>query len=141
MNQFRKNRRRGAAAVEMALLAPIFCTVAMGIFEIGRAEMVRSCLSDAARAGCRTGVKPGQGNADIIADVNDILTNEGIPAGKATITILVSGASTDALKAQGGIDSVSVQVSIPVSSVNWVILRFLSGSKFESETVAMLKQG
>lgn len=45
--------RRGAAAVEMALVLPLFLLVIFGIVEIGRAFMVEHLLANAARVGAR----------------------------------------------------------------------------------------
>jgi Flp pilus assembly pilin Flp len=47
---------RGAAAVEMALVAPVLILLVFGIIEFARAWNVRQTLTDAAREGARTAV-------------------------------------------------------------------------------------
>ncbi len=61
--------------------------------------------------------------------------------GAITITVTAPDGTTltDALDAAPG-STVSVQVSIPVTSVNWVSSYFLTHSMMESDTVVMLKQ-
>ncbi len=45
--------RRGATAVEMAVVAPLFFLLALVLIEFGRIALVKQALTDAARAGCR----------------------------------------------------------------------------------------
>ena len=51
-------RRRAAAAVELALIAPVLAAMLVGIFELGRGLMVKQALNDAARKGCERGTLP-----------------------------------------------------------------------------------
>jgi len=48
--------RTGVAAVEFALVAPIFFLFVLGLIEFGRMLMVQQSLTNAAREGCRTAV-------------------------------------------------------------------------------------
>jgi Flp pilus assembly protein TadG len=48
-----KRSRRGAAAVEFAIVAPVFFLLALGLVEIGRMVMLQQSLTNAAREGCR----------------------------------------------------------------------------------------
>ena len=45
--------RHGAAAVEFAIVAPIFFLLALGLIEIGRMVMLQHSMTNAAREGCR----------------------------------------------------------------------------------------
>jgi Flp pilus assembly protein TadG len=142
-------RRGGAAAVELAFLAPFLVAIILGMFEIGRALMVKQTLSAAARKGCRTGILHQYGNADIINDVNNVMQDNGFdvtlfnPPAIGAITITVTdpkgNALADSLDAPEG-STVSVQVSIPISSVKWVSAVFLTTSMVESDAVVMMKQ-
>ena len=49
----RRHRERGSAAVEMALVLPLFILLIGGIVDVGRAFMVTAALSNAAREGTR----------------------------------------------------------------------------------------
>jgi Flp pilus assembly protein TadG len=133
-------KTRGAAAVEFAVLAPFLIFLMLGMFEIGQGIMVKSVLSDAARIACRTGITPGKANSDVTAEVNDILTANGIPASDATITILVNGNNADVSTANRT-DKISVKVAVPISDVYWFSTYFLTGQTVESETVSMMRQG
>jgi Flp pilus assembly protein TadG len=46
-------RNRGAAAVELAVVAPVLLTLVFGIIEFGWTMMVRQTMINAAREGCR----------------------------------------------------------------------------------------
>ena len=52
----RAPRRRGVAAVEFAIVAPIFFMLVIGIIEVGRAMMVQQVLINASRVGARRAV-------------------------------------------------------------------------------------
>jgi len=137
--------RRGTVAAEFALLAPFLFSVMIGMYELSRGMMVREVLSDAARRGCRTGALPARSNSDVMADVNDVLTSNGITASKATTTIKVDdvtydGTAKNIRDAQAG-QKISVQVSIPLSEVYWITKVFLKASDIQSETFNMMRQG
>jgi Flp pilus assembly protein TadG len=143
-------RRGGAVIVEFALVAPFLCLILLGMFELGRAMMIKTTLSNAARKGCRTGIKRDKGNADLIQQVRDIMNDNGFgsstfnPPSVGTINITVTApygtVLADSLDAPSG-SSVSVQVCIPVSSTTWVTPFYLgTGANLESETVVMMKQ-
>ncbi|HEV3085446.1 MAG TPA: TadE/TadG family type IV pilus assembly protein [Gemmataceae bacterium] len=152
-NYFRKvtgQRRSGSATVEFALVAPFMAMILMGTFELGRAMMVKSILSDAARKACRTGIKRDKGNADIVAEAINVMNDNGFDSskfnpnslGSVVITVADDNGNTlsDSLDAPSGYH-VSVQVSIPVSSTTWVAPFYLtSGTTLESETLVMMKQ-
>jgi hypothetical protein len=145
-----RKRRLGSAVAEFAILSPFLAMVILGMFELGRAMMVKNQLSDAARKACRTGIKRDKGNTDIVNEVDNIMSDDGYtsaqfnPPTTGAINITVTdpngNALSDSLDAPSG-SIVSVQVQIPVSSTTWVPPVFLgSGSTLESETVVMMKQ-
>jgi Flp pilus assembly protein TadG len=152
-NYFRKvtgQRRSGSATVEFALVAPFMAMILMGTFELGRAMMVKSILSDAARKACRTGIKRDKGNSDIVNEAINVMNDNGFDSSKfnpnslGTVNIVVTDPNgnvlDDSLDAPSG-SVVSVQVGIPVSSTTWVAPFYLtSGSTLESETLVMMKQ-
>ena len=113
----KKTAGRGAAVVELALLLPLLCSMALGILEIGRASMVCTILSTAARNGAQVAALPTSSNATVISRINSVLTASNITAANATITILVNGAVADVSTAQGN-NQVTVTVSIPASQTN-----------------------
>jgi hypothetical protein len=71
--------------------------------------------------------------------VNNILSDNGLDPTQATITILLNGNSTDAKYAVHG-DTISVQVSVPVTQTVWDGFIFLKGTQVQSETLVMMRQ-
>jgi Flp pilus assembly protein TadG len=135
------SRRRGAAAVEFAVMAPLLALFIVGLCEVSRALAVKSVLTDAARHACRTAIRPATNNAAIIADVNKVLSDNHISTTAATVTILVNGQAVDAGTAKAN-DEISVKVSIPFGQTSWTAsFFFIASQTVESETLAMLRQG
>ncbi len=144
-----RRTRSAVAAVEMAFIVPILCTIALGMFELSRGVMVRQILTGAARKGCRTGIIHQYGNSTIISDATDVMRDNGFdstrfnPPTLGSINITVTDPSgnslSDALDAPPG-STVTVQVVIPTSSINWVSSFFLTSTMVESNTVVMMKQ-
>ncbi len=133
--------RRAAAAVELALIAPILATIIVGMFETSRGFMVKMALNDAARKGCESGTLQLASSATITSDVNNVLTDNGISNSAATITILVNGLANDASTAKQN-DKISVKVAVATSKVSWTTTYlFLNSATIESETVVMLRRG
>jgi Flp pilus assembly protein TadG len=137
--RYRPSMRPGTASVEMALIVPILMLISFGMFELSRGWMAKNILNDAARKGCRTGIQPNKANSDITTDVDNILSDNGFDPTKATVTILLNGTSTDVKNAQRG-DTISVQVSVPVSQTAWDGFFYLKGAQVESETLVMMRQ-
>ena len=135
-----RKRRGGVAAVEFALLAPFLTILTLGTFELSRGIMVKQLLNDAARKACRTGILPLKANSDVIAEVNDILTDNGIPTGDATITIKVNGVTANCSTANAN-DKISVQIGIPTSDTFWISTYFLKSSSITSDSITMMRQG
>ena len=151
--------RRGAAAVELAFVAPFLALLLMGMFELGRAIMAKETLCNAARKGCRTGIIHQYGNLDIYNDAVNILRDNGysasqfnppppvspVPPGNyvgsiaVTVTDPNGNSLADALDAPPG-SKVTVQVSVPVSSVLWTGAFFLTNTTIESDVMVMMKQ-
>ena len=48
-----RTNRKGTAAVEFALVAPLLCIMILGMLEMGRALQVQQALTNAVREGCR----------------------------------------------------------------------------------------
>jgi Flp pilus assembly protein TadG len=146
---FRQRVRPAAAAVELAMVAPLLGMLTVGMFELSRGMMAKETLCNAARKGCRTGILRQYGNSTIIDDCTNIMRDNGYdvtqfnPPVVGTITITVTDPNghslADALDAPPG-STVSVQVTIPVSSVMWVTSFFLTSSTLESDVMVMMKQ-
>jgi Flp pilus assembly protein TadG len=54
-----REQRRGAAAVEFAVVAPVFILLVLGMLEYGRMIMVQQVITNASREGARRAVLDG----------------------------------------------------------------------------------
>jgi Flp pilus assembly protein TadG len=119
-------KRHGAATVEFAFTAPVLFLFIFAIFEFGRAFMVIDLLNDAARVGCREGAVQGISAATITSDVQTRLQGEGVNG--ASVAFKVNSNSVSDLSAANSGDAITVQVSVPVSSITWTSANFVTGS-------------
>lgn len=134
-----RSARRGAAVVEMALVAPLLFTLILCTIEFGRAVMVANILTMAAREGARAGCVPGSANSEVTAAVNNELTGGGIPTGQVTTTIQVDAVTKDVSTAAVG-SKVSVAVSVPVSAVTWLPSSFFLSSTAKLSGQAVMRR-
>lgn len=127
----RQSQRGGAAAVEFAVVAPLLILIVLGVIEFSRAMMVNEMLNNAARSGCRAGTITGSTNTRVSTVVGQCLPNM---TGSST-TITVNGSSGEVSSASRG-DIVSVEVSLPYSSVSWLPKnRFLANATLRGRAV------
>jgi Flp pilus assembly protein TadG len=79
----RRNGQRGGAAVEFAIVMPIFCAVVFGIIDYGWFFYQRFTVAAAIRDGLRTGVTISQLTGDpaatAIQRAKDNMANSGVP--------------------------------------------------------------
>jgi Flp pilus assembly protein TadG len=99
----------------MALVAPLFVTLLLGMIEASRLGMVAQLLTTAAREGCRVAVLEGSTQADVQNRIDTVLTGSGISVGTVTPTC-ASGSWTSA---PGG-TAITVSLSVPYSHVSWL---------------------
>jgi Flp pilus assembly protein TadG len=118
--------RRGAAALEFAVVGTGLFIIIFGIIELSRGLMVQHLLTNAARQGCRVGCISGKSNTDVTNAVNVALSSQGISTD--TIQVQVNDGTGDVLNAKSG-DEVTVLVSVPIATASWFPgTRFLSGT-------------
>lgn len=87
-------RRRGVAAVEFALLLPVFLLVCLGIIEYGRALMAANLVMSSAREGARIAVKDGSTNADVQNAVVSFLSSSlGVSSSQVAVAITITPAA------------------------------------------------
>ncbi|TWT66990.1 TadE-like protein [Posidoniimonas polymericola] len=115
-------KRRGASAVEFALVAPIFFLVVLGIVEFGRMAMVQQIITNAAREGARIAVLDGATKAKVTTKVNDYLSSGKINTAAVTV-------SPDPPDSAGYGQPVTVGVSVPFNDVSWLPAPFFMGGK------------
>ncbi len=110
---FGRKRRRGAAAVEFALVAPVLFLVIFGIVEVGRAIMVQQLLTNASREGARHAVIESSTSGEVVQLIQEYLNYCSISHAEIQIT-------PENLATLGPGDSVSVGIKVPLDKVSWV---------------------
>jgi Flp pilus assembly protein TadG len=104
-----RRKRKAAALVEFAMVAPIMFLFIFAIFEFGRSFMVMELITEGARIGCRTGIIEGTSQAQVQNAVINYLTGVGING--ETVSVIVN---------QPDPNEMTVTVQVPVSSVSWI---------------------
>jgi len=125
--------RRAAAAVEFAIVAPVFFLLVLGMIEYGRMVMVQQVITNASREGARQAVLDGATTAEVQTVVNDYLASGSITGATVTVT---PNPPTDA---EFG-DPVTVAVSIPFSQVSWLPSPMYLGGKTLIATTVMRRE-
>lgn len=125
----RKNQPRGAAAVEFAIVAPIFFMVVLGIIEFGRMSMVQQIITNGAREGARIAVFDDTTTAQVEARVNNYLASTGITGHSVDVD-----PSPPSLA--GFDDPVTVTIIIPFDKVSWLPAPFfIKGTDLQARAV------
>jgi len=146
--QICRRQRRGAAAVEFAVVAPVFFLLIFGMIEYGRMVMVQQVLTNASREGARVGVvDPPTGQASlsqVTSTVNTYLTSAGISGATITAYISQDSGSTwavaDPSTATYG-QPIKVSVSVPFSNVSWLPTSiFGNGGKILQASTVMRRE-
>jgi len=121
--------RRGAAAVELAIVTPVLLTMLFGIIEYGWVFTVRQAVVTAAREGARTAALPAATQDEVLARVNAYVQ----PLGLTTCT-------TDVGADENGRPTGVVTVSIPYADVSLVGCYFGNVDGTLQSTCSMRKE-
>jgi Flp pilus assembly protein TadG len=132
----RKQDRRGAAMVEMAVCFPIFMLMIMGIIEFGRGLMVSQLLTNAAREGARDSIVDSTTKDMVEASVKQMVVNTvGCRDSDVTVTTtvisLATGAEIANLEDAERRDLVTVAVAVPFDAISFCAGRFLTGQDLD----------
>lgn len=128
--------RPGTAAVEFAVILPFVMVLFLGIIEFGRVLMVQQILTNAAREGCRYAVLPGGTISSSRDVVTTYLSNANITLSSPSTQVTVSPDPTTAAKGA----SITVNVTLPFSSVSWLPATiFMTGKSLSASVVMRLE--
>lgn len=125
--------RRGAATVEMALVIPLFVTLAMAAIQIGIQITAAQTLTSALREGGRLAsmnytsrLQRGQTiNAKIIQDIKNFLSAENIDGSQVSITITAvdgakAGSNFDLSDPANALGMFKIRAVVPYSAISSV---------------------
>ncbi len=111
-----RRRRRGVAAVEFAIVAPLFLLLLAGIIEFGQAFRIEHAISNASRRGARAGIVDGTTSLEVIQNVKTQCAQTlGASEADVAVQVAVNGDSAADLGQAEEHDEIAVTVSIPFS--------------------------
>lgn len=123
--------RKGGAAVELTVMAPLFVALVMGAVQSGMNLDMQIKIQAAIRQAGRLAamdyskrLQPGQtGNQKVIQDIKNVLIAEGLPGNDATITITHAdgpnaGSTFDLASSANDLQLFKIQIEIPYSALN-----------------------
>lgn len=128
-----QGRRRGAAAVEFAIVAPLFFMLIIGCIEFGRALMVQQVLTNSSRVGARQAITLNATESAAVAAASDFAAGASVTGTTVAVTPDPAGA--------GAGDMITVTVSVPFSSVSWIPAPWFMGGATLDATSIMRKEG
>ena len=100
----------GQAAVEFALVLPLFVLLVFAICEFGRVWMNQHVLTTASRTGARVGILPSSTTGDVQTAVDNHLTAAGLDPTNASVSMSNVGTSASS----GDVTSVSVSYDVAI---------------------------
>ena len=127
------SRRRGAAAVEFALTAPLFFVFLFAGMEFSRANILRNLCDNAAFESARAGIVPGATAEKCIASANAAL--DILSVKNATVDVEPSTIDPNT-------DEITVTITIPLGDNAMPMSEFVMGSVLtRSVTLKRLSSG
>ena len=108
--RFSRRVRRGAAIVEMAVVAPLLLTILFGVIEFGWSFMVHETITNTARECARMATLQGTTDADLQTRFTQSMAGTGVNVTPAMMTISRSGL--------GDSQVVTVNIAVPYSEVS-----------------------
>jgi Flp pilus assembly protein TadG len=126
-------RRRGVAATEFAIVAPVFFLMVIGFIEFGRAMMVQQVLINASRVGARQATTAGATTAQVQAAVQAYTS--GVTVNGVVVTV-----TPDPSTAAAG-TTITCNASVAFSSVSWMKSAWFLGGKTLKASSQMRKEG
>lgn len=125
--------RRGAAATEFAIVAPVFFLMVVGFIELGRALMVQQVLINASRVGARMASTTGATSSSVQSAVQDYTASVAVPGVSVAISPNPSTAAAGT--------AITVTASVPFDNVSWMSTPWFLGGKTLSADSQMRKEG
>jgi Flp pilus assembly protein TadG len=122
------------AAVEFALVAPIFFLMIFGMIEFGRMIMVQQVITNGSREGARIAVLDRTTGAEVVAAVNNYLESAHVSGANVAV-------SPPEPSSAGYGEPVTVTVAIPFGQVSWLPSpMFIGGDTVLTATSVMRRE-
>jgi Flp pilus assembly protein TadG len=127
----RHQRRRGAAAIELAAVLPPILGLLLGIWEVGRVIEIQQLLTNAAREGARQASTGTLTSAQVQQVVKDYLATNGVPTTNANVVVAdITKPGTDPTAATY-MDQFQITVYLPFSDVRWTLVSYFVDPAFQ----------
>lgn len=128
-----RGTRRGASAVEFAVIAPIFILLVLGMIELGRGIMVQQILTNASRVGARRAIVMSATEQEAVDAAENYAADAGVGGVTATVT-------PDPATVDPG-DEVTVAVTVNFGDVTWIPAPWFMGGAVLNASSVMRKEG
>lgn len=124
-------RRKGAAMVEFAIVAPLLLLFFFAAFEFCRVSMVRHTVDNAVYESVRKGIIPGATAAEVRAQGGRVLATIGIK--NFTIDVAPAVINDDT-------DEITVRIRVPLQDNTFIPPTFFK-SHVTDRTLTMVREG
>lgn len=137
--------RRGAAAVEFALVAPLLFMTVAGIIEIGRLVMVAQLATNGSREAARYAVQASATPDAVRTYARTYLAATGIPEDAVTGIVIEQQSGGEwvpvvSLSAVATGTPIRVTLSINYDRVSWLPARFFVGNNTTVQGVSVMRK-
>ena len=133
----RKNRRRGLATVEMAMVLWLLLVLTLGMLRYGWLFLKTQQITNAARNGARIAILPG---VTVVDDVEPAILNLMTAAGMGASGYSVTITPPD-LGSAGIGSTVTVLITVPRAAIDIMDLALLPAPESLGAKVTMAKEG
>ena len=131
-----KKHRRGAVAVEAALVFPLLILLTFGAIKYGWLFLKAQQITNATRYGARLAILPDATTDEVETVIINMLSAANIPVGSVNITITPGDISSLSVG-----DSIEVRVVVPAESVDIMDISLFPSFGNLGATVTMAKEG
>jgi Flp pilus assembly protein TadG len=111
----RRQARAGAAAVEFAIVAPIFFVLVIGSLEFGRLNVIRHTADQAAYEAARHAMVPGATTTEAVDHASRMLRIVGTRGAQVAVNPTTLGPNDD---------EITVTIDVPLNQNGWITPRF-----------------
>jgi len=148
-NKSQKQKRKGVAAVECAIILPMMMMMVLGLIEIGTALRAATIMQSAVREAGRLasmdwryvvedGVTP---NSKVEQDIRNFVTASGFPGDDLIVSIEYAegaseGSDFDISDADNELELLLIEVELPYSSISLFPTKYMGGTNLRAGVVS-----